>query len=175
MWLRAGFDSEHICSVLPCDKENKPTSGYVLWVHRWCVLRAVCVIIFTPHKFKLHHHEYSWRALPSSGSFLADASRSATLAANDTCLLDSCWRLLALRAFLSAFRFLFCISFSYTAHLFSCWVRRFWAARSLSRLGTLSSCCSSWISSRWLAMAPGGGTKVVDDGGGVKFGEKVWF
>ncbi|TNN66382.1 hypothetical protein EYF80_023421 [Liparis tanakae] len=38
-------------------------------------------------------------------------------------------------------------------HLFSCWVRRFWAARSLSRLGTLSSCCSSWISSRWLAMA----------------------
>lgn len=41
MWLRAGFDSEHICSVLPCDKENKPTSGYVLWVHRWCVLRAL--------------------------------------------------------------------------------------------------------------------------------------
>lgn len=103
------------------------------------------------------HHKYSLLLLPSSGSFLADASRSATLAANDTCLLDSCWRLLALRPFLSAFRFLFCISFSYTAHLFSCWVRLFWAARSLSRLGTLSSCCSSWISSRWLAIMPGRG------------------
>lgn len=98
-------------------------------------------------------HKYFVPLLPSSGSFLADASRSATLAAKDTCLLDSdCWRLLALRPFLSAFRFLVCISFSYTAHLFSCWVRLFWAALSLSRLGTLSSCCSSWISSRWLAM-----------------------
>lgn len=93
--------------------------------------------------------------LPSSGSFLAEASRSATLAAKDTLLLDSdCWRLSKLRLFLSAFLFLFCISFSYTAHLFSCWLRRFWAARSLSRLGTLSSCCSSWINSRWLAMLP---------------------
>lgn len=104
------------------------------------------------------HHKYPLLLLPSSGSFLADASRSATLAANDTCLLDSvCWKLLALRPFLSAFRFLFCISFSYTAHLLSCCVRRFWAARSLSKLGTLSSCCSSWISSRWLAMMPGSG------------------
>lgn len=105
-----------------------------------------------PRRINLGPHKYSPRLLPSSGSFLADASRSATLAANDTCLLLPCARQPALRAFLSAFRFLFCISFSYTAHLFSCWVRRFWAARSLSRLGTLSSCCSSWISSRWLAM-----------------------
>lgn len=112
-------------------------------------------------------------SLPSSGSFLADASRSATLAVKDTCFLNSArWRLFRPRPFLSAFRFLCCISFSYTAHLFSCCVRLFWAARSLSRLGTLSSCCSSWISSRWLAITPGKtGLAVVGDSG--ERGEKI--
>lgn len=102
-------------------------------------------------------------AVPSSKSFLREASSRATLASKDTF-----FRLTAF-LFFSCFLFLCCISFSYCAHFFSCCALRFWAARSRSSVGTLSSSCSSVRRSTWasIASAERGGVKDVPAGNNV--------